>query len=153
MTQNQIAFYKAREERRHNMRTESQTDTSLGESIRHNKASESINWYSAKTGAAVGFAQAAAAQAQAAAANKQADVAAQRAEYDYDIGLRRNTTEYSKMLMENQINWRYFNEQKRHNMQMEKLQGGSLVIEGVNSTLGNLGNFASSYAKMYPYLR
>lgn len=152
MTQNQIAFYKAQEERRHNLRSESQTDTSIGENIRHNKASESINWYSAKTGAAVGFAQAAAAQAQAAAANKQADVAAQKVQYDYELGTTRNWNEYKNMLANNQLNWAKQNELERHNKKVEEYQGQGLVIQGVTGTIDSLANMASGYAKIHPLI-
>lgn len=126
MTQNQIAFYRAKEERRHNVRTEGQTDTSIAETVRHNKQSEAINWYSAKSSAAVGFAQAAAAQAQAAAANKQADVAArnadiyaQKVEYDYAVGRDNNLNNYSKIVATNQLNWANLNETHRHNKMTE----------------------------------
>lgn len=152
MTQNQIAFYKAKEERRHNIRTEGQTDTSIGESIRHNKASESINWYSAKTGAAVGFAQAAAAQAQAAAANRQADVAAKRVEYDYTLGVQKNENDLKKINMDNQINWAKQNETERHNKKMEGYKGDELIIGSLGTVIGAAGNLASGYAKVAPFL-
>lgn len=152
MTQNQIAFYKAKEERRHNIRTEGQTDTSIGESIRHNKASESINWYSAKTGAAVGFAQAAAAQAQAAAANRQADVAAKRVEYDYALGIQKNENDLKKINMDNQINWAKQNETERHNKKMEGYKGDELIIGSLGTAISAAGQMASGYAKVAPFL-
>lgn len=148
MTQNQIAFYKAQEERRHNLRSETQTDTSISENIRHNKASESINWYSAETGAAVGFAQAAAAQAQAAAANKQASVAAQKVQYDYELGTTRNLNEYKGLLMNNQLNWAKQNEMERHNKKTEDYQGKGLVIQGVTGGIDSVANLANAYAKV-----
>lgn len=149
MTQNQIAFYKAKEERRHNLRTETQTDTNIGENIRHNKATESINWYSAKTGAAVGFAQAAAAQAQAAAANKQADVAAQKVEYDYELGTTRNQNDYKGLLMNNQLNWAKHNEQKRHNEAMEGYKGDEITVGAFTGGLNALANIVGGYGKLY----
>lgn len=152
MTQNQIAFYKAQEERRHNIRTEGQTDTSIGESVRHNKATESINWYSAKTGAAVGFAQAAAAQAQAAAAQRQASAAEQRVRYDYILGAQHNATEYRKVLQDNQINWAKQNEMERHNLKLEELEGNKIVAGAVTSGVGAIGQLASGYAKVHPFL-
>lgn len=152
MTQNQIAFYKAQEERRHNIRTEGQSDVSINENIRHNKASESINWYSAKTGAAVGFAQAAAAQAQAAAANRQADVAATRAEYDYAIGVQKNENDLRKINLDNQINWAKQNETERHNKKMEGYKGDEVIIGSVSSIIGSAANMAGAYAKVGPLL-
>lgn len=152
MTQNQIAFYKAKEERRHNIRTEGQSDVSINENIRHNKASESINWYSAKTGAAVGFAQAAAAQAQAAAANRQADVAALRAEYDYSIGVQKNANDLKKINMDNQIAWAKQNETERHNKKMEGYKGDELIIGSLTSAIGAAGQMATGYSKVYPLL-
>lgn len=152
MTQNQIAFYKAQEERRHNLRSESQTDVSIGENIRHNKASESINWYSARTGAAVGFAQAAAAQAQAAAANRQASVAAQKVAYDYELGTTRNQNEYKSILMNNQLNWAKQNEVGRHNKQMENYQRDELTIKAFTGGAQAIGGLISGYSKIYPML-
>lgn len=152
MTQNQIAFYKAKEERRHNIRTEGQTDTNISENVRHNKATESINWYSAKTGAAVGFAQAAAAQAQAAAAQRQAGAAEQKVRYDYILGAKSNATEYMKALQSNQINWAKQNETERHNQAMEQLEGGKLIAGAVTGGIGALGQLASGYAKVYPLI-
>lgn len=152
MTQNQIAFYKAQEERRHNLRTETQTDTSIGENIRHNKVSESVNWYSARTGAAVGFAQAAAAQAQAAAANKQASVAAQKVEYDYALGTTRNQNDYKGLLMNNQLNWAKQNEVGRHNKQMEAYQKDELTIKAFTGGAQAIGGLISGYSKLYPML-
>ena len=152
MTQNQIAFYKAKEERRHNIRTEGQTDVSIGESVRHNKATESINWYSAKTGAAVGFAQAAAAQAQAAAANRQATAAEQRVRYDYILGAQSNATQYKRILQDNQINWAKQNEVERHNQLMEGIERGKLVTGAITGGVGALGQMASGYARIHPLL-
>lgn len=152
MTQNQIAFYKAKEERRHNIRTEGQTDVNISENVRHNKATESINWYSAKTGAAVGFAQAAAAQAQAAAANRQAGAAEQRVRYDYILGAQRNQNEYIQALRDNQVNWAKQNETERHNQQMEALEGAKIVSGAITGGIGALGQLASGYAKVYPLI-
>lgn len=152
MTQNQIAFYKAKEERRHNIRTEGQTDTSISENVRHNKATEAVNWYSAKTGAAVGFAQAAAAQAQAAAAQRQAGAAEQRVRYDYILGAQHNANEYRKILQDNQINWAKQNETERHNQKMESLEGNKIVVNAVTGGIGALGQLTSGYAKIHPLL-
>lgn len=152
MTQNQIAFYKAKEEKRHNLRSEGQTDQSISESVRHNKASESINWYSAKTGAAVGFAQAAAAQVQAAAASRQADAATLKVKYDYTLGENRNYNDYRKILMDNQLNWAKQNETERHNRQMEQLKGNELMVQGITGAVGAAGQLASGYSRIHPLL-
>lgn len=44
MTSNQINYAKLAEDRRHNRVTEGQTDTSIRESVRHNKESERLGW-------------------------------------------------------------------------------------------------------------
>lgn len=44
MTANQIAFYKAREEKRHNLQTEGQTDVAQSETKRHNLEQERVGW-------------------------------------------------------------------------------------------------------------
>lgn len=157
MTQNQIAFYKAKEERRHNIRTEGQTDASIGENIRHNKASESINWYSAKTGAAVGFAQASAAQAQArasqaqaAAALRQAEVANKKVEYDYSLGVVRNANDLRKIVQDNQVNWAKQNENERHNRVMEGYKQDEILLGTFTDTISAGASAAGAYSKFLP---
>lgn len=166
MTQNQIAFYRAQEERRHNVRTEGQTDVSLNEMGRHNRETEAVNWYSAKTGAAVGFAQATAANKQANAALQQAHTQALKVGYDYELGQaanliqsRRATNDYmlglknyeiEKKRKEDQtaIDWSRANteqakleETKRHNKKMETFSGaltGSQFAGNLSGIVGSL---------------